>query len=397
MSHLKIVFIITVATLIGVAGFVYVKYSGLQTDYQDLTSRYTSLQSSYTSLQSDYTSLQSNYTNVSNEVSSLSSDVNSLQSEINSLQSSLQQAQSQIDIVKARVSPTYAQRETYITPNDSAVTSRVIALGGTLGQWNWDVAKKCLDWVAANIEYAYDPNVPNPWDYGATTKCEWWRKPSETISEGKGDCEDQATLLCSMLRAIGGTGSYCLRVASPVADEPGHVFVITRVDGQNAAIWDSCAGWWDTVSVEVTCEHCGGAGKVNCSNCNGTGKINCSAIFGCGGSGTCWWCGGDGIRAGMTCSYCGGSGRCSYCSGTGKEDCWWCSGTGKRTCWYCGGSGKTTSYESVYRGYYGYGYYSDAWNEYKTSWKQWIPSYVFRDGYYTTFNSETEFLNWLKT
>jgi len=362
MSRLKVAFVTAVAALIVVAGFVYIKYSGLQTDYQNLKSRYTDL--------------QSDYTNVSNEASSLSSSANNLQSEVDSLESSLQQAQSQINMVKARVYPTTAQMQSYVTPNDSAITSRVATLGGTVGQWDWNVAKKCLDWIVANIEYQYDPAVPNPWNYAATAENSWWKKPSETISDGNGDCEDQAALLCSMLRAIGGTGSYCLVVRSSVTGESGHVLVITRVDGQNAAIWDSCYKWTEWGIGYTTCPTCHGTGEDNCMFCNGTGQM------------TCFICGGDGEFMGATCNYCGG---------TGIVTCLYCKGTGKQTCFTCWGSGKILCPYATEKGYYKYGHYSDVWNEYKANWKQWVPLYVFRDGYSATFNSETEFLDWLRT
>jgi len=412
MSRLKVILIIMVAVLIGTAGFIYFAYISLQNDYQNLESSYTSLQTSYTSTLNKILSLSSRIDNLQSEVNNLQSGVNNLQSEVNSLQDNLQQAQSQIDMVKKRTRPTSTQKKTYVTPNDPEVASTVAALGGT-GQWDWDIARKCLDWIVANTEYKHDPEVPDPWNYGRTTLKSWWKYPSETIADGGGDCEDLAILLCSMLRANGGGASYCLRVE---ALDTAHILVITRVVGQNAAIWDPAYRWNELVTVETTCEHCHGSGEITCDHCNGTGKMPCSRCGGtgkiscwyCGGDGECWLCGGDGVWMGMTCTACGGSGKCSHCDGTGMRDCYSCGGTGERNCWYCGGDGKrtcpycwgsgtVTSFEWVERGYYDYGNYFTVWSEYKEGWKQWTPSYVFSNTYFNQFNNEADFLNWLAT
>lgn len=403
MSHLKAALITMVVVLVGTTGFIYLTYTSLQNDYQNLESSYTSLQSSYTDTLNEISALSS-------EVDNLQSYVNSFQLEVNSIQDNLQQAQSQIDVVEKRTNPTSTQKESYVTPDDPAVVDRVAALGGT-GQWDWSIARDFLDWVVANIEYESDPEIPNPYDYGATTRGEWYKYPSETLSEGCGDCEDLAILLASMLRANGGVGTYVLTVYT---QDSGHALVITRVEGQNAAIWDPAYRWDELVTVEITCEHCHGDGEITCDHCNGTGKMACSGCSGtgeiscwyCGGDGECSLCGGDGVWWGTTCSWCGGSGKCSNCGGTGLMDCYWCDGTGEQDCWYCGGDGKNTcpycwgsgtvtSWEWVERGYYDYGNYSTVWSEYNEGWRQWTPAHVFNDTYFNEFNNETEFLNWL--
>ncbi|NMX21789.1 hypothetical protein C5S30_05035 [ANME-1 cluster archaeon GoMg4] len=82
------------------------------------------------------------------------------------------------------------------------------------------------------------------------------------------------------------------------------------------------------VDVTKTCPYCGGDGtitsKVTCDTCGGDGKVMCTA---CGGDGkiaygllTCPTCGGTGQ---VTCSDCGGRGykmvrkTCSHCNGRG--------------------------------------------------------------------------------
>jgi hypothetical protein len=47
------------------------------------------------------------------------------------------------------------------------------------------------NWVASNVQYEEDPGG------------EYWKLPCETIRDGRGDCEDYAILLCSLLRHSG--------------------------------------------------------------------------------------------------------------------------------------------------------------------------------------------------
>jgi len=48
----------------------------------------------------------------------------------------------------------------------------------------------CLDWVCRNIKYKAE-------------RGDVWFTPSEAITKGKSDCEEQAMTLCSLLRACG--------------------------------------------------------------------------------------------------------------------------------------------------------------------------------------------------
>lgn len=373
---------LTIIAMFAVAGIVYLSYLGLQNRYRNLESSYANLQQMYAEILNEISSLSEN-------VSSLQSRVDNMQALVNSKRAELQAAQNLIDQMKRRVSPTFAEMKTYVTPNDPQVFSKVREIGGT-GQWDWNVARKILDWVTTNVDYEEDPHIPNPYDYGETTINELWKYPSETLAELKGDCEDQATLLCSMLRANGSVGSFVLLVFS---QSKGHALVITRVEGQNAAIWDPCYKWTEYAFVEITCEHCGGTGKVNCTYCNGTGKITC---WWCNGSGKCPWCGGWGTWLLILCPFCGGTGKCSACGGTGLMNCWACGGTGKTTCWYCGGKGTVLRYQPVKRSYYNYGNYLTVWSDYKSKWGvEWVPRCAFNEQYYRVFSSEADFLNWL--
>lgn len=95
-------------------------------------------------------------------------------------------------------------------------------------------------------------------------------------------------------------------------------------------------------SVQITCQHCAGWGKVSCVSCDGMGKTSCSI---CSGSGqvlrqvTRY----DGNRTVMRTEYQ----FCYQCSGSGHQTCFYCSGSGRERCKSCNGHGYFTRYQKV--------------------------------------------------
>ncbi len=80
----------------------------------------------------------------------------------------------------------------YVTPDDPLVLTALanITSSDLIPDWI-----EIRDWVANNIDYAYDSEV-----HGVP---EYWQFPNETLMLGTGDCEDFSILLCSLLRADG--------------------------------------------------------------------------------------------------------------------------------------------------------------------------------------------------
>lgn len=106
----------------------------------------------------------------------------------------------------------------YITPDHP----QVIALRNQIVQNSLIHWKSIRDWVGNNIEYEYDSN-----QFGKT---EYWLLPWETIAKGKGDCEDQAILLCSLLRADGWDSDEVYVVCGLVNNwEAGHAWVCLKL------------------------------------------------------------------------------------------------------------------------------------------------------------------------
>jgi transglutaminase-like putative cysteine protease len=116
----------------------------------------------------------------------------------------------------------------WIAPVDSQVIRKVIAsLGlphtkkpGEFDKRAWTIWK----FVAENIEYKCDET--------AQRKPDFWQFPPETLALGKGDCEDCAFLLASLLLAS-GISPFCVRVVFGVLTQrddirSGHSWVIYK-------------------------------------------------------------------------------------------------------------------------------------------------------------------------
>jgi len=94
-----------------------------------------------------------------------------------------------ISLVSAQVD-TCVSADLYINPNDLKVqeAANQIAIYPKTPEYCWDNAKSAYDWVAKNIVYKPHDGT---------------QLPSRTIELKSGDCDDQAYLLASLLRALG--------------------------------------------------------------------------------------------------------------------------------------------------------------------------------------------------
>jgi len=115
----------------------------------------------------------------------------------------------------------------FITPNDPVVRQKVekiISANPLLPKWI-----VLRDWVGRNIEYVKDEAL-----FG---RREYWQLPRETLMRGKGDCEDQAILLATMLRAV-GYGWDDVYVVCGMTQGEGHAWVVLKiVDVFGKEVW----------------------------------------------------------------------------------------------------------------------------------------------------------------
>jgi len=141
--------------------------------------------------------------------------------------------------------------EAFITPEDSSVKSIVYSVTGgwsDTSDWSefWTDVKAMYDWVVSNIEYRYDGLYPMlPYDPHEPLSFwnEMWQLPNETLEIGKGDCEDMAILLCSMIRAYVDC-KYDVEVICIQGTGSGHAAVQIPVSGNLLTILDPAGRYY---------------------------------------------------------------------------------------------------------------------------------------------------------
>lgn len=155
----------------------------------------------------------------------------------------------------------------FITPTDSAVRDIVYQITGgwsNHSDWNeyWSGVKAMYDWVVNNVDYRYDGLTPMlPYDpSGNLQYCtDMWQFPNETLNIRKGDCEDQAILLCSMIRCYNNM-SYNVECIFLNGATSGHAGVQIPVSGSKLVILDpaghyySSDFWGNIVYNDITTE-----------------------------------------------------------------------------------------------------------------------------------------------
>lgn len=223
-------------------------YTSLQVVYQDLQMNYANLQIEYESLQSNYTDLETDYESLQAQYSSLQSLYDALQAEYNRYVTAYQKLRDQINHRW-----NHQDLETFITPEDSTVETFVLSITGgwsNPGDWNeyWNDVKEMYDWVVSNVEYRYDGLSPIlPYDPSGNVYywTEMWQFPNETINLKKGDCEDMAILLCSMIRFYGDMQylTECIGIASSTS---GHLAVQIPVSGYKLVIFDPAGRYYSS-------------------------------------------------------------------------------------------------------------------------------------------------------
>ena len=121
-----------------------------------------------------------------------------------------------------RCARTNAIKKLYITPNDPKIVELKDEILNNKPFWrsNWQAF---CDWI--NSEITYEP------DSG-----EYWKLPRETLEQKTGDCEDQAILLCSLLRAVGYDRDSAFVILGR-CDDVGHAWVRIFAEILGIGIW----------------------------------------------------------------------------------------------------------------------------------------------------------------
>ena len=112
-------------------------------------------------------------------------------------------------------------RQLYVTPQDPVVSIKVNDIFEGKAWWDTRADWKVIyDWVREEIAYEYDEN-----QFGVE---EYWQLSRETLERGKGDCEDQAILLCTLLRAKGYSSDDVLIILG-YGEKVGHAWATFKV------------------------------------------------------------------------------------------------------------------------------------------------------------------------
>lgn len=120
----------------------------------------------------------------------------------------------------------------YIQPNDLSVQAIVNTICAFPLEENvYDNVRSVYFWVVDHIEYESDGSQWGEDDY--------WQLPATTILLGTGDCEDQAILLTSLIRAVGVSRSQVHLVIGKVTN-----IITGEVNGHGwVEVWLSGHGW----------------------------------------------------------------------------------------------------------------------------------------------------------
>jgi len=255
---------LVLVVIIVVQAFLYLsltmRYNFLNSQHQSLLSEHESLEASHSSLESSYSSLQSSYSSLQSDYNGVLSDYNSLDSSYDSLQASYDNLQSSFDSyysgyasLRSLVNQRALQLDVmdFVTPNDAAVNNTVHSVtGGWSNPSNWDEywsdMKSMYDWVVNNVKYRYDglfPILPSTPSGSVQYSTEMWQFPNETLNQKKGDCEDMAILLASMIRSYNG-GKYWVECLLIVGSLSGHAAVQVPVTEDKLTILDPAGNYY---------------------------------------------------------------------------------------------------------------------------------------------------------
>lgn len=252
------------------AGYVYI-----------LSNQVLSLIAQVNSLQNENSALKSEIVARDNVINSLNSKVAQLQANITYYESQLTMLDSQIDLLNSKISSLQNERDllntrlrayedayqnlrnevnmrwdetnvkVFITPEDPSVREIVYAITGgwsNTSDWNefWRDVKAMYDWVVNNIEYRHDSLYPIlPYNPSETLSFinEMWQFPNETLKLRKGDCEDMAILLASMIYSYANM-RYYVEVILIESSTSGHAAVQLPVEGGELTILDPAGHYY---------------------------------------------------------------------------------------------------------------------------------------------------------
>jgi hypothetical protein len=211
-------------------------------ELEELKKQYESLKEQYLQLQGNYTELQNKYDAL--QAASRDEAYNALRDRFDAYVAAYRNLRMQVNLRAFAWT-----MQPLITPSDPAVMSLVRNITGKVNvsdsTLNWNDINAMYNWVKDNIEYRADslyPILPDNPSGLLQFKDLVVQLANETIQLRKGDCNDVAVLLCSMIRAYSpGFTVECIWITSKTS---GHVAVQIPVAGHKVVILDPIRGYY---------------------------------------------------------------------------------------------------------------------------------------------------------
>jgi len=171
----------------------------------ELESEISKMRLEYSQLENEHNNLKDEYDHLESNVEMLLDSKEELESQFGNYTANFKQLRNEVNSRLALD----GNLSRFITPGDPALIERMLEITG--GHENpqsltelWEDYKALYDWTTASITYGADSPYPYL-DTDPTSPVRWVehsvRFPNETLSDGTGDCEDQAILLLSMMIA----------------------------------------------------------------------------------------------------------------------------------------------------------------------------------------------------
>jgi predicted transglutaminase-like cysteine proteinase len=189
------------------------------------------------------------------EISQIEADTTDITPLIQQEISQQEQIQDQIDSLETQITDTQTSLEGYetmdvtdprflITVRDPLVEQKVQEIV-RLSRTKEEKQLAIFEYVRKEIEYVTEGN-PQKWSYPRSFlayKFDFWQLPAETIQWRKGDCEDRAILLCTMMRMVGVSASHVRVVVGVLhfnGGRGGHAWIEFKIGNEWYALETTC-------------------------------------------------------------------------------------------------------------------------------------------------------------
>ena len=252
MKLLLALLIIIIVLFSSLTAYMFIENTELKRELQGLKSKYGELKSKYDELTGKYNKLYMDYEDLSSKYSELHEEYSALKADYEKLSTMYQGLRKEHELYviayenvrKTILSRTNLNPESWPEKIDYLSPEVSKAVHEAAKSWFGTIYSKIWNWIRENIRYVEDVELPIPPETPGEPVGfvhDYWRKASETLKAGAGDCEDQAILAAAMIlnywqTTFGKTYAiWCVFIEGPGG---AHVFTIIPVKGGKAVIVD---------------------------------------------------------------------------------------------------------------------------------------------------------------